>query len=177
VNEYLDGFGDGVNDDLVNRRATGRVILLDGRGRVLLLSERSGHAGSTIWMTPGGAAKAGETHAQAAQRELREELGLRVSLRDLGEPVATQRGQFTMRGTCYEAHDQFFVAWVDSFEPDMGGMTEIERELVTGARWWTVAELEKADAVVFPHQLPELVRRLTSSGAPDVPWELEWHQA
>jgi hypothetical protein len=54
---------------------------------------------------------------------------------------------------------------------------EIERELVTGARWWTVAELEKADAVVFPHQLPELVRRLTSSGVPDVPWELEWHQA
>jgi 8-oxo-dGTP pyrophosphatase MutT (NUDIX family) len=165
-----------MNDDFAHLRPTGRVIILDGYGRVLLLSERSGPNGSTIWMTPGGAAKAGETHAQAAQRELREELGLHLSLQDLGEPVATQRGQFTMRGVRYEADDQFFIVWVDTFTPDMSDLTGIEQELVTGARWWTATELDTTDAVVFPNVLADLVRRLKSSGVPDVPLELKWKE-
>ncbi|TWB94822.1 ADP-ribose pyrophosphatase YjhB (NUDIX family) [Bradyrhizobium macuxiense] len=57
----------------------------DGHGTAFLLTRRSARlrAHSAQWALPGGRCDAGETQPQAALRELHEELGLKLSERDV----------------------------------------------------------------------------------------------
>jgi 8-oxo-dGTP pyrophosphatase MutT (NUDIX family) len=57
----------------------------DGNGTAFLLTRRSARlrAHSAQWALPGGRCDAGETQAEAALRELHEELGLKLSERDV----------------------------------------------------------------------------------------------
>ncbi|MHC2433349.1 NUDIX hydrolase [Bradyrhizobium sp. USDA 4451] len=57
----------------------------DGHGTAFLLTRRSARlrAHSAQWALPGGRCDAGETQAEAALRELHEELGLKLSERDV----------------------------------------------------------------------------------------------
>ena len=53
------------------------VVLLDDRGRVLLVRQVPN---GDLWLLPGGGAESGETSRQAAAREVREEAGLEVRI-------------------------------------------------------------------------------------------------
>ncbi|MDO9610606.1 MAG: (deoxy)nucleoside triphosphate pyrophosphohydrolase [Serpentinimonas sp.] len=53
-------------------------VVFDAQGRFLLTSRPPGKAYAGYWEFPGGKIEAGESAAQALQRELHEELGLRV---------------------------------------------------------------------------------------------------
>jgi len=57
-------------------RPSARVLLLDEADRLLLFSSRDESAGITRWYAVGGGVRPGESHEQAALRELREETGL-----------------------------------------------------------------------------------------------------
>jgi len=52
-------------------------VLFDARGRVLLVHQDYGHH---RWTFPGGIVEAGEAPAEAAAREVREEVGVEVEL-------------------------------------------------------------------------------------------------
>ena len=67
----------GTTRDNPTPRPAARVIVLDSRGRVLLFrAEFLGRKQLRLWITPGGGLESGETHEQAALRELREETGV-----------------------------------------------------------------------------------------------------
>ena len=51
-----------------------KCVLRDGQGRVLFV--RHTYGDRWLWELPGGGAHGGETHAQTARREAREELGV-----------------------------------------------------------------------------------------------------
>src|ERR1700738_3536350 len=73
----------------VKRRAA-RVLPVDADGRVLLQLGRDLHRRSDrFWLTIGGGAERGETLAEAAAREMREETGIDVDPAELGAPIAT----------------------------------------------------------------------------------------
>ena len=101
----------------------------------------------------------GESHEQAAIRELAEETGLQLSAvgpRGFSEDVPLPYDEAIYPG----AHQEYFVASVDQeYEPVTSGWTETERVDVTDWRWWTIEELQSTTEPYEPRQLTEIVQQ------------------
>jgi ADP-ribose pyrophosphatase YjhB (NUDIX family) len=140
-----------VSGEIVERAAA-RIVLLDPEDRILLQQIRAdeNHA-RTTWITPGGALAPGETHRQAALRELREEVG-QASVA-LGPCVWVREHEFDFRGTRYRQRERFFLARTESSAIDTSGLEPIEVEIVLGHRWWKVDEIEAARETAFAPRL------------------------
>ena len=140
-------------------RLTSRVILLDDHSRVLLfLTKAPDTSGVARWLTPGGGVDAGESHHDAAVRELREETGLVID--DLGEPVWSH--DFVVQWDAADhdtGHAEFYTATVDNFEPSSEFWTDDEKVDVLEYRWWSVADLMNTTDAYEPVELIDLVRR------------------
>ena len=107
--------------DLVSRRTSARVVLLDDDGAVLLFcgSDPANEDGTAPrwWFTVGGAAQRGETLAQAAARELAEETGLRVDPADMIGPVWRRDAVIDFNGSVIRSEEMFFVHRTRRFDP------------------------------------------------------------
>ena len=112
-------------------RPSARVLILDESDRLLLLSSRDESTGTTRWKAVGGGVRPGESHEQAALRELREETGLTGVA--LGPEVWRGRPWSATRdGVTYEVRQRYFVLRVPWFEVDTSGFEEFEREASPG---------------------------------------------
>jgi precorrin-6Y C5,15-methyltransferase (decarboxylating) len=124
------------------------VCLRDDAGRVLAVRKR----GTTRFMQPGGKLEPGETPAQAAVREVREEVGLDVEVRYLGE--------FTTE----TANEPGAVLESTVFTAELTGTPVADGE-IEELRW---VEPGARDAELAPllrdHVLPALAARVTVVG-------------
>ena len=142
-------------------RQAGRMFVLDEDQRVLLIHERR-DIGSELshWITPGGGVEPGESLAEAAVREVYEETGLRPALDPAAEPMFEERVRFTIGGLDLIQTNFYFLVHVPSGLPvQPAGHTEIERLVVLGHRWWSLAELAASDVVREPVTMVELIER------------------
>jgi 8-oxo-dGTP pyrophosphatase MutT (NUDIX family) len=147
-------------------RAAGRVLLVDAADRILLF--RGGdpaRPGRSWWFTPGGGLDPGESTAQGAARELREETGLAVDPARLGAPVHADVAEFSFAGVRYRQHQEFFLLRVPAWEVDTSGFTPLEVASMQQSRWWTLGELEATIEVVYPTGLAALLRGLLGGTA------------
>jgi len=140
-------------------RATSRVLLIDPNGAVLMfLQYGKDHAVSPRWITPGGGVDPGESHDQAAIREVFEETGLAletVPAAFLDEDFAPDpRWHPYQRG-----HWAWYDVRVDRFEPMRDGWTDEERADVVEWRWMTADELAAEAYDVEPETLPMMLRQ------------------
>jgi 8-oxo-dGTP pyrophosphatase MutT (NUDIX family) len=160
------------------RRRSARVLLLDTAGRILLLQNladaRHPELGY-VWLTPGGGVKDGEPLAQAAARELHEEIGLVVEAQELGQPVAYCAGYADLGWASGVFRDDFFFCRIDHHEVDIGRMEELERAHHGGYRWWPVAELGSATEPIYPLGLARLLADLLAGPVTAQPVQLAWH--
>ncbi|MEW2417152.1 NUDIX hydrolase [Streptomyces sp. NPDC046866] len=149
-------------------RQVSRVILLDPEDRILLLHGfEPDDPEVDWWFTPGGGLEGGESREEAALRELAEETG--ITEVELG-PVLWQRYcSFPFDGRRWEQDEWYYLARTARTRFEMGGLTELERRSVAGARWWTVAELLASRETVYPKRLAALLRTLLDDGPPGAP--------
>ncbi len=152
-------------------RASGRVLLLDGRGRLLLLDTLTPEEEQArLWVAPGGGLHPGESFEQAALRELWEETG--VELRAPVSLVWTRRVVFPFGGGPIDSDERFFLARLAEPEVDVAprALQPLERELLRGHRWWGAAELAAARGEAFaPSRLVELLPPLLAGELPQAP--------
>ncbi|MEV4744700.1 NUDIX domain-containing protein [Streptomyces sp. NPDC049555] len=160
------------------RRRSARVLLLDEADRLLLLKTHvdpgdpaAGHA----WFTPGGGVEVGETLAQAAARELREETGLVVAPEELGPAVAYTSGYADLGWAEGVFRDDFFHYRVARHTVDAGGQGADERAYHAGYRWWAPGELAGIAETVYPLGLAGLLGELVAGRVPGEPVRLPWH--
>lgn len=155
----------------VVRRAA-RVLLLDAADRLLLFQgfDPGEPTRQPFWFTVGGGLDAGESVTDGAIRELHEETGL-VGV-ELGPLVWVRDTGFRFEGVDYLQREHFHLARVTSATVDTGGFNDIERRSVLDHRWWSAAELNATDEVVYPPELAQLLPAVIAGEVPDPPLEL-----
>lgn len=151
-------------------RPAARVLLLDPDGRTLLIHWQSDAADFAWWGTPGGGIDPGETPETAARREVLEETGLHDFA--LGPCVWLRETTFRFQGRLYRQPERIYVARVETFEPRLDGLNEMETSMLRDMRWWSAGEIERSDAIFSPRRLAALLRELLTAGYPAAPVEV-----
>lgn len=147
---------------IIDRHAA-RVVLLDREDRVLLFRCQEPGTNRSFWITPGGGLEPGETHEQAALRELQEETGLTGV--ELGPCVWTRSHTFPWLGRTYRQHERFFLLRVASHTVDPASHTDEELEVLIEHRWWSVEQLMEAAHESFaPRRIAGWMEQLLEHG-------------
>ena len=154
-------------------RPTARILLADPEGRLLLFSAREGD-GERWWFTPGGGVHRGETVRAAAVRELVEETGLACTQAALGPVVATSMSLWPApgEGKLFLGAHSFFFLRVSDPKLNTDGQEDLERSMITGHCWWSVADLRAATERIAPLGLAGLLDRLLRGDIPSRPVRL-----
>lgn len=143
------------HDRAVRRpRPAARILLVDRRGCVLMF-RFTPRDRPPLWCTPGGAVDPGESYAAAARRELWEEVGLDI---DCGPEVAQRTVDFrTFEGTDVTADERYFRVDVDTCDVRPGGLTDQEKTLLVGHRWFSKNDIVMHDEAIYPADLVDLL--------------------
>jgi 8-oxo-dGTP pyrophosphatase MutT (NUDIX family) len=143
----------------VGHRLTSRILLFDENDRVLLfLTKAPDSSGFARWITPGGGVEPGETHQQAAVRELFEETGVVVD--SVGDPIWNHDFNVVWDEADHDTgHAEFYLLTTHHFEPVSTNWTPEEHVDVEASRWWSLDDLLATMEPFEPPELPDLVRR------------------
>lgn len=145
-------------------RPASRVVLLDPRGRILLLRGREGVAGREFWVTPGGGLESTETFQAAAAREVLEETGIEV---EPGPYLWWRHHVFEWEGHQNNQFERYFLARTESARP----VPRAPDSYIVGYKWWSLRELQHSQEQFAPRRLATLVARILDGGVPDDPFD------
>lgn len=156
-----------IDQDGYPGRHAARIVAFDSRGRILLIS---GHDFSDPthrwWFTPGGGIEDGETRAQAALREFKEETGITLNLDQLQGPVLYRESLLKFRKLWAIQAEHYFLVRLNTDAPRAfpAQWTSSEKQLLEDIRWVPLTELAHLaeQETIYPNRLPELAQQWAS---------------
>lgn len=147
----------GTQADPVDREAARAVIIRDDR--VLLVAHHP-EPGRTVWTAPGGGSDGNETVADTVRREMREELGIDVTVGDL---LFERCAEFAFRGVWLRQHETWVQAALEGpFQLADAPLIDASTSTV---RAFTLDELVRERDVIEPPDLAEQIAHLFTSGS------------
>ena len=148
-----------MNEDV---RHVARVLVINDQDQVYLLRGRDitlPHR-PAFWFTPGGKIDHGETSAEAATRELFEEVGLIVTPQDLGAIIGTEDSIYHFEGVHYRQHGVFYAYASNKAALNIDGWSDIEIRTIDRGKYWSVTELENTKETFYPAHLVKILADL-----------------
>ena len=142
-----------------------RVVLLDEDENVILVRFWDGQ--QSWWCPPGGGLESGESHEDAARREISEELGLTAFA--LGPCIWTRHHAGVFKGNSFEQVELMFLGRTSSFMPLLGHPDP--EHPPEDIRWWGRDEILASKEMFSPRRFPELLQTLLSDGPPAEPFD------
>jgi 8-oxo-dGTP pyrophosphatase MutT (NUDIX family) len=140
-------------------RTAVRLLPVSPEGRILLLQAQDpARPGDLHWISVGGGVDPGETHEQAAVRELFEETGIEAPVDVVVGPLGEGIHPFSWDGVDYVSHSRFYaMALPADVSVHFEGLDAGEVGNILRAEWWTPEELE-ADGTAASADMPEMMR-------------------
>jgi 8-oxo-dGTP diphosphatase len=144
----------------MRKRRAARVLLFEPGGSILLVHfaiPQPDGQDFVFWAAPGGEIESEESELAAAQREIREELGLDLAMEG---PIRVDRNSFVHGGVPVDNTDYYFRAACERDAPRLIGLTPEEIRIMKGIRWWTPEALKQTGERIFPVDLKAWVQTL-----------------
>ena len=153
-----------------------RAVLRDPTGSVFLMRMVDPGSAQGRWITPGGAVNDGESYPGALRREVKEELGVELSLSAVGPAIWQRELTFSWAGGKIHQHETFYLVKTDRFVSVRCGDGDEGGPYWQGEpRWWTIAELRGSDDDIALAGLADLLHELDMNGIPSAPANITGH--
>jgi 8-oxo-dGTP pyrophosphatase MutT (NUDIX family) len=154
-------------------RPSARLVLLDPQDRVFLFKvhqptvyDPADPFFDPFWILIGGMVDPGESFAETAIREAREETGIAV---DDVRWVWSRDRVMQWRERRVLHREQFFLGRARSTAVDTSGLDEKEKSWTLDHRWWSAEEIAASAERFEPVRLAGLLKGLLQDGPPAQP--------
>jgi 8-oxo-dGTP pyrophosphatase MutT (NUDIX family) len=149
------------------------VLLLDPDGRILLLGYDDDLG--RYWALPGGGLEPGESHAEAAVREVAEEVGIAI---ELGPELWTAQRAIVHSGGAFVQYERVWLARVGAEQLAVAARADLAvshaADDIRGFRWFDARALVECPDRFTPPELPGLADAVVAAdGGRPAGWPLE----